>query len=149
MAHSGDEYVHRIGRTGRAGNDGTAISFITANEWNLAAGIQRYLKQSFEAFVIPGLEAKYKGPKKLKSSGQAASKKSKKAKASLDKGKGKGKGQTTKKKRPTKQVESQSENKNSKQRHRDRKNIGKRRRPTQETLDDSVIQGLAPPKKQR
>ncbi|MEQ9209223.1 MAG: DEAD/DEAH box helicase, partial [Pseudomonadales bacterium] len=34
MAHSGDEYVHRIGRTGRAGEKGTAISLVADYEWN-------------------------------------------------------------------------------------------------------------------
>ncbi|MCT7233273.1 helicase-related protein, partial [Salmonella enterica] len=35
MPRSGDEYVHRIGRTGRAGNDGLAISLICHGDWNL------------------------------------------------------------------------------------------------------------------
>ena len=43
MPRSGDEYVHRIGRTGRVGGEGTAISLIAAHEWNLMASIQCYL----------------------------------------------------------------------------------------------------------
>ncbi|MFP3355309.1 C-terminal helicase domain-containing protein, partial [Pseudoalteromonas sp. SIMBA_153] len=35
MPRSGDEYVHRVGRTGRAGGEGLAISLITHNDWNL------------------------------------------------------------------------------------------------------------------
>eukprot|EP01030_Chromulinospumella_sphaerica_P020448 gene20449-20361_t len=40
MPRSGDEYVHRIGRTGRAGNDGLAISLICHGDWNLMSSIE-------------------------------------------------------------------------------------------------------------
>jgi superfamily II DNA/RNA helicase len=49
MPRSGDEYVHRIGRTGRAGNDGLAISLICHGDWNLMSSIERYLKQRSSA----------------------------------------------------------------------------------------------------
>lgn len=78
MARSGDDYIHRIGRTGRAGEEGVAISFIIATEWNLMNSIERYLNISFERRKVAGLEGKYKGPKKLKSSGKAAGTKKKK-----------------------------------------------------------------------
>lgn len=77
MPRSGNEYTHRVGRTGRAGQTGVAISLINANEWNLMSSIERYLRISFERRKIEGLEAKYKGPKKLKTSGKAAGKKKK------------------------------------------------------------------------
>lgn len=64
MPHSGDEYIHRIGRTGRAGNSGEAISLVAPNDWNLSESIQRYLRQRFELRKIKGLEAKFKGPNK-------------------------------------------------------------------------------------
>ncbi|HAF91625.1 MAG TPA: RNA helicase, partial [Pseudomonas sp.] len=41
MPRSGDEYVHRIGRTGRAGGEGLAISLIGHTEWNLMSSIER------------------------------------------------------------------------------------------------------------
>src|SRR5690606_38882819 len=44
MPRSGDEYVHRIGRTGRAGAEGLAISLICHTDWNLMSSIERYLK---------------------------------------------------------------------------------------------------------
>lgn len=61
MARSGDDYIHRIGRTGRAGESGTAISLINANDWNLSQSIARYLNLKFEAITIKGLDAKFKG----------------------------------------------------------------------------------------
>ena len=78
MPRRGDIYVHRIGRTGRAGKEGLAISLITAPEYNLMSGIERYLKQRFERRRIKEIEGNYKGPKKLKASGKAAGAKKKK-----------------------------------------------------------------------
>ncbi|MDH1261895.1 DEAD/DEAH box helicase [Pseudomonas sp. GD03944] len=78
MPRSGDEYVHRIGRTGRAGGDGLAISLICHNDWNLMSSIERYLKQRFERRTIKELKGTYQGPKNLKASGKAAGTKKKK-----------------------------------------------------------------------
>ena len=78
MPRKGDAYVHRIGRTGRAGAEGKSISLIAQPEWNLMSSIERYLKVRFERKVIKELAATYKGPKKLKASGKAASSKKKK-----------------------------------------------------------------------
>jgi len=41
-----EDYVHRVGRTGRAGNKGVAITFITPDECQYASEIMRALKQS-------------------------------------------------------------------------------------------------------
>ncbi len=78
MPRSGDEYVHRIGRTGRAGADGLAISLICHNDWNLMSSVERYLKQRFERRVIKELKGSYQGPKNVKASGKAAGVKKKK-----------------------------------------------------------------------
>ncbi len=80
MAQSGEEFVHRAGRTGRAGQEGLLISLVSSTEWNLSASIQRYLNATFEKTKIPGVEGTYTGPKKLKSSGKAAGTKKKKPK---------------------------------------------------------------------
>ncbi|ROS04933.1 superfamily II DNA/RNA helicase [Sinobacterium caligoides] len=74
----GDDYVHRIGRTGRAGQSGTAVSFVMINEYNLMSSVERYLNLSFERRKLDGFEVEYKGPKKLKASGKAASNKKRK-----------------------------------------------------------------------
>ncbi len=78
VPRKGDAYVHRIGRTGRAGAAGESISLVTQQEWNLMSSIERYLKIRFERKVIKELPATYKGPKKLKASGKAVGKKKKK-----------------------------------------------------------------------
>jgi|TARA_B110000211_G_scaffold138416_1_gene158219 superfamily II DNA/RNA helicase len=90
MARKGDDYVHRIGRTGRAGETGTAISLINHTEWNLKAAIERYIKQEFEPRAIKELKGAYSGPKRLKASGKAAGSKKKKAGPGRDKRPGKG-----------------------------------------------------------
>ena len=79
MPRSGDEYLHRIGRTGRAGEEGLAISLICHNDWNLMSSVERYLKQKFERRVIKELKGVYQGPKNVKASGKAAGTKKKKA----------------------------------------------------------------------
>jgi superfamily II DNA/RNA helicase len=78
MPRSGDEYVHRIGRTGRAGGEGLAISLVCHNDWNLMSSIERYLKQRFERRVINELKGSYQGPKNVKASGKAVGVKKKK-----------------------------------------------------------------------
>jgi len=80
MARRGDLHVHRIGRTGRAGRKGLAISLIMATEWNLMASIERYLRVRFERRSIKALKGAYNGPRKLKRSGKAAGSKKKKEK---------------------------------------------------------------------
>lgn len=70
-----DDYIHRIGRTGRAGRQGLAISFVSANDWNLMAAIERYTETAFERRTVKSLKAKFSGPKKIKSNGKAAGKK--------------------------------------------------------------------------
>ena len=78
IAQSGDDHVHRVGRTGRAGQEGKAIVLVDGNEWNQMSSIERYLKIRFERRVVAGLKANYSGPKKVKKSGKAAGPKKKK-----------------------------------------------------------------------
>ncbi|RME33685.1 MAG: DEAD/DEAH box helicase [Gammaproteobacteria bacterium] len=51
-----EDYVHRIGRTGRAGNDGTAISLVCVDERRLLRDIERLLGREIPREVIPGYE---------------------------------------------------------------------------------------------
>jgi ATP-dependent RNA helicase RhlE len=51
-----EDYVHRIGRTARAGQDGHAVSLVCVDEKKLLADIERLLKTEIEQVVIPGHE---------------------------------------------------------------------------------------------
>jgi len=58
LPRQAEDYVHRIGRTGRAGREGTAISFAAHQEHWLVRAIERYTAQPILVGVIPGLEPK-------------------------------------------------------------------------------------------
>lgn len=51
-----EDYVHRIGRTGRAGKSGIAISFALGTDDRAIMRIERYVGQRFERAVIEGME---------------------------------------------------------------------------------------------
>ncbi len=51
-----ENYVHRIGRTGRAGNEGTAISLIGADEHGQFRAIERLLNKKINLDVMTGYE---------------------------------------------------------------------------------------------
>ncbi len=55
-----EDYVHRIGRTGRAGAKGIAWSFASAKDIRLLKDIEHYTGQRMTAQAIPGLEPKAK-----------------------------------------------------------------------------------------
>ncbi len=107
VPRSGDDHLHRTGRTGRAGGHGLAVTLVSHTDWNNMSSIERYLRLDFERRVISGLKAKFEGPKRLKGSGKAAGSKAGK--------------KTEARKSPAPKV---------KERHRDRKNKGKRRVPS-------------------
>lgn len=51
-----EAYVHRIGRTGRAGRTGDAILFVTQRERRLLGSIEKATRQKIEALVLPTVE---------------------------------------------------------------------------------------------
>jgi superfamily II DNA/RNA helicase len=53
-----ESYVHRIGRTGRAGAKGLALSFAHRGERGLLARIEGFTGQRIAAHVVPGFEPK-------------------------------------------------------------------------------------------
>ncbi len=57
-----EDYVHRIGRTGRAGQSGEAISFVAADEAPLLAAVETLIKQTLSRDEEPGFEPTHKVP---------------------------------------------------------------------------------------
>ncbi len=108
LARSSEDFIHRTGRTGRAGEEGLAISFITHRDWDTMARFERELDIRFEKRIVAGLEGKFKGPKKTKASGKRAG---------------------TKKRD---EHQKKDEKAKIKVRSRDAKNVGKRRKPSAE-----------------
>ena len=51
-----EDYVHRIGRTGRAGNSGLAISLVTPDDLVMLQAIEKLTKQVISQQVLPGYE---------------------------------------------------------------------------------------------
>jgi len=51
------DYIHRIGRTGRAGNEGQAVSLVSREEQSLLCKIEELLRQKVEMVAVEGFEA--------------------------------------------------------------------------------------------
>ena len=56
LPHVPEDYVHRIGRTGRAGNIGVAVSLVCIDERQLLKDIERVIKTTISQVVVPGYE---------------------------------------------------------------------------------------------
>ena len=86
MPRKADIYLHRIGRTGRAGNKGTAISLVEAHDMAVIGKIERYMDDRLPRRVIEELRPKHKEAKipqkKAKVKKSAAEKKGKAKKQS-------------------------------------------------------------------
>ncbi len=54
LPHVAEDYVHRIGRTGRAGSTGTAVSLVDANELPLLKAIERVIKRAIPTVELDG-----------------------------------------------------------------------------------------------
>ncbi len=117
MPRTADTYLHRIGRTGRAGKKGTALSLVEAHDHLLLGKVSRYIDEPLKSRTIDELRPTTRVP-----SEKLNGKPSKKA---LEK-------------RKEKKAEEEKKKPRVKQRHRDTKNIGKRRKPSAETKTDSA-----------
>ncbi|RHW75143.1 ATP-dependent RNA helicase SrmB [Colwellia sp. RSH04] len=60
MPRKADIYLHRIGRTGRAGNKGTAISLVEAHDMPVIGKVERYMKERLSRRIIEELRPKHK-----------------------------------------------------------------------------------------
>lgn len=56
MPNAAQDYVHRIGRTARAGQDGHAVSLVSGAERGMLGEIERLLAHRIEQQVVPGFE---------------------------------------------------------------------------------------------
>ena len=57
-----EDYTHRIGRTGRAGRDGLAVTFAEFRDRRKIFDIEGYSRQQFKSEVVPGLEPQQRAP---------------------------------------------------------------------------------------
>ena len=88
MPRTADVYVHRIGRTGRAGKKGIALSFVEAHDIAILGKVERYIEQKLKRRAIKGFEPqnreakapikKHKDPAKIKARKKAKTKAKKK-----------------------------------------------------------------------
>ena len=121
VPRSGSDYLHRTGRTGRAGAPGLAITLVSPPEWNRMESIERYLQLDLHPLSLPGLAGHYQGPTRSRSPRKKIH------------------GQAPK--------PATTQAPKVKERHRDRKNIGKRRLPSRPAAEGSTEAGLTPPKR--
>ncbi len=64
-----EDYTHRIGRTGRAGRDGIAVTFAEFRDRRRISDIEVYSRQQFKAEVVPGMEPQQRMPESRPSRG--------------------------------------------------------------------------------
>ncbi|TNV20118.1 ATP-dependent RNA helicase SrmB [Buttiauxella sp. B2] len=115
MPRTADTYLHRIGRTGRAGLKGTAISFVEAHDHLLLGKVTRYMKEPMKPRVIDELRPTTRAP-----SEKLTGKPSKKVLAKREEKK-----------------KDDKEKPRVKVRLRDKKNVGKRRKPSSAKTDSA------------
>lgn len=90
LPHKADVYLHRIGRTARAGKKGNAISLVEAHDQKMLERVARYMDEEIKERTIADLKPKFKKPafkkKKVKLTKKEAKGKAKKtAKKALKK----------------------------------------------------------------
>ncbi len=56
LPHVAEDYVHRIGRTARAGHEGHAISLVCVDELKLLSDIEKMLGTKLKKEIVPGYE---------------------------------------------------------------------------------------------
>ncbi|MBP2194637.1 ATP-dependent RNA helicase SrmB [Pantoea cypripedii] len=118
MPRTADTYLHRIGRTARAGRKGTALSLVEAHDHVLLGKISRYIDETLKPRTIDELRPESRAP-----SAKVTGKPSKKVLA-----------------KRKEQKEKEAEKPRVKKRHRDAKNIGKRRKPSGSGTPDQSVE---------
>ncbi len=72
-----EDYVHRIGRTGRAGNAGVAITLVSGTDEKYLAGVQTFIHQEIPVMVLEGTPSQDKDKPTSKPTPKPSSHKSK------------------------------------------------------------------------
>ena len=62
LPRTSDDYIHRIGRTGRAGASGVALSFVSQKDFVTVKKIEHHIGSSIPTRVVPGLEPQIRPP---------------------------------------------------------------------------------------
>ena len=68
LPNTPEDYVHRIGRTGRAGTPGEAISLVSPDEKEYLAGIEKLLKREIPRLTAPEFESEARAPSRASGS---------------------------------------------------------------------------------
>ncbi|ELR66217.1 ATP-dependent RNA helicase SrmB [Photobacterium marinum] len=89
MPRTADIYLHRIGRTARAGKKGTAISLVEAHDQTMIERVSRYMDEEVPERFIEGMRPQHKKPATVKKKKKKDSKKDGKKKTSAKKKKAK------------------------------------------------------------
>ena len=63
IPNNAEDYVHRVGRTARMGRDGTAVTFVTADDGPYLTDIEKLINREIRQEVFPGFEIKKVEPK--------------------------------------------------------------------------------------
>jgi len=61
-----EDYIHRIGRTGRGGASGIAVSLVGPQDWDKLARIEKLTGSKLQRLVLEGLEPRHPEPKPFK-----------------------------------------------------------------------------------
>lgn len=112
-----EDYVHRIGRTGRAGSKGEAISLVSADEIKLLKGIERLIKKLLPRKFVDGFEPEHDVPVSVLDTRPVKPKKPKKNKPKQSSG---------------------ANRKNTEKTHKDSKKVTRKRQNTKKTMGNKV-----------
>jgi ATP-dependent RNA helicase RhlE len=79
LPHVAEDYIHRIGRTGRAGSNGEAVSLVSADEANQLFSIERLIQKKLERVIVDDFWPDHNVPESAKKILPPKSKKLKKS----------------------------------------------------------------------